>query len=131
MTAPAIAATATVRDRWGPRSPWVLPEDGIIDHIAVELAATGARRVALTPGERLAVAARVIAAGGTPHTIARRLGCNSRAAHALAAAARAQRLGLDDIPPGEWACQRCGAAHFGAEPEDGLCGDCRTAGGGR
>lgn len=128
MTPSATGATATVRDRWGTRSPWVLPEDGIIDHIAVELAATGARRVALTPGERLAVAVRVIAAGGTPHTIARRLGCNSRAAHALAAAARAQSTCLDAIPLGEWACQRCGAALFGAEPEDGLCADCRTTG---
>ena len=32
-----------------PRSRWLLPEDGITDEIAIELAATGARPVALTP----------------------------------------------------------------------------------
>ena len=126
MTTSAVAAVA--RHHFGSRSPWVLPEDGIIDDIAVDLAATGARRVALTPGERLAAAARILATGGTPHTIARRLGCNSRTAHALAASARVCRTALDGIPPGEWACQRCGAAYIGTPPGDGLCADCRTAG---
>jgi NTP pyrophosphatase (non-canonical NTP hydrolase) len=27
--------------------------------------------------------------------------------------------------PGEWACDRCGAAFFGTPPGDGLCPDCR------
>jgi hypothetical protein len=55
---------AVTRPAARPRSPWLLTEDGIIDPLAVELAATGARRVALTPAERLAVAAR-IHRGGT------------------------------------------------------------------
>ena len=28
--------------------------------------------------------------------------------------------------PGEWGCEQCGAAFFGAPPEDGLCPPCRT-----
>ena len=28
--------------------------------------------------------------------------------------------------PGEWGCQRCGAAYFGTPPEDGLCPACRA-----
>ena len=123
MTAPAPA-----RHHYGPRSPWVLPEDGIIDPLAVELAATGARRVALTPDERLAAAALILATGGTPYVISRRLGCNSRTGHALAAAVTSGQVpALDAIPPGEWACRRCGAAYFGTPPEDGLCHGCRPA----
>jgi hypothetical protein len=74
----------------GPRSPWVLAEDGITDEIAVELAVTGARRVALTPGERIAAAAAILARGGTPYLISKRLRCSSETGHALAAAARAR-----------------------------------------
>jgi hypothetical protein len=124
MTAPAPAA----RHHYGPRSPWVLPEDGIIDPIAVELAATGTRRVALTPGERLAAAARILATGGTPYVISRRLGCNCRAGHALAAAVTSDRAALlEATPAGQWACQRCGAAYFGTPPERGLCPGCQAA----
>ena len=39
---------------------------------------------------------------------------------------------LDQDPaapgPGEWGCDRCGAAFFGAPPGDGLCPACRPAG---
>jgi hypothetical protein len=68
-----------------PRSRWLLPEDGITDEIAIDLAATGTRPVALTPGERRAAAARILAAGGTPYRISVRLHMNTQAAHALAA----------------------------------------------
>jgi hypothetical protein len=122
MTPPAAA-----RHRYGPRSPWVLPEDGIIDPIAVELAATGARRVALTPGERLAAAARILATGGTPYLISRRLGCNCRAGHALAAAIRDHAGSLEAIPAGQWICQSCGGAYFGTPPEHWLCPGCQPA----
>jgi hypothetical protein len=26
----------------------------------------------------------------------------------------------------EWSCETCGAAYFGARPDDGLCGSCRA-----
>lgn len=39
-------------------SRWVLPDDGIIDPIAVEIAASGHRMVRLTRAKRRAVAAR-------------------------------------------------------------------------
>ena len=39
--------------------PWTLPEDGILDPIAIELAARGIRPVALTPVERITAAARI------------------------------------------------------------------------
>ena len=81
--------TAPARHHHGPRSPWLLPEDGIVDELAVEIAATGTRRVALTPTERLAVAARILAAGGTPYLISKRLGVSSAHGHALAAAVAA------------------------------------------
>jgi hypothetical protein len=44
---------------------WVLPDDGIIDPIAVEIAAGGQRPVRLTRAERRATAARILAKGGT------------------------------------------------------------------
>ena len=32
----------------------------------------------------------------------------------------------DTVPgPGEWGCERCGAAFFGTPPGDGLCAACR------
>jgi NTP pyrophosphatase (non-canonical NTP hydrolase) len=33
--------------------------------------------------------------------------------------------------PGEWGCERCGAAWFGTPPEDGLCPACRAREDGR
>ena len=32
---------------------------------------------------------------------------------------------LSQLPEGQWACEQCGAAYFGAPPEDGLCPACR------
>jgi hypothetical protein len=66
------------------RGAWLLPEDGIIDEVAVELAATGARAVALTPTERRLAAIRILRAGGTVHRVARRLHMSYGRARALA-----------------------------------------------
>jgi hypothetical protein len=55
------------------RTVWLLPEDGVIDPVAIELAATGERSVALTISERRIAAGLILAAGGTPNLIAKRL----------------------------------------------------------
>jgi hypothetical protein len=62
-----------------------LPDDGIIDPVAVEIAARGARPVTLTPAERHAAAARILAKGGTPYLISRRLRVSRTTAVTLAA----------------------------------------------
>jgi hypothetical protein len=54
-------------------NPWRLPEDGIVDEVAVGIAARGERQVALTDRERLAAAALILARGGTRVDIARNL----------------------------------------------------------
>lgn len=77
--------------RRGACSPWVLPEDGFADLIAVEIAASGTRRVALTPTERVMAAARILAAGGTAHDIAERLHLSGDRAYRLARQATATR----------------------------------------
>lgn len=64
------------------RTVWLLPEDGVIDPVAIELAATGERSVALTETERRLAAGLILDAGGTPNLIAKRLHmahCNARA----------------------------------------------------
>ena len=67
------------------RRKWVIPDDGIIDPVAVEIAAAGRRSVRLTLPERRAAAARILAAGGTAWTIARHLRMTYAAARVLAA----------------------------------------------
>ncbi|MHB1597044.1 MAG: hypothetical protein ACYCO9_16900 [Streptosporangiaceae bacterium] len=67
---------------------WTLPEDGILDPIAIELAARGIRPVALTPAERVTAAARILARGGSPALIARRLHVSGTTALILAARIR-------------------------------------------
>jgi hypothetical protein len=62
-----------------------LANDGIIDPIAVEIAARGARTVALTRAERQLAAARILARGGTPYLISKRLNVSGSAALVLAA----------------------------------------------
>jgi hypothetical protein len=52
---------------------WMLPDDGIIDPVAVEIAAKGERRVKLTAPERSAAAEIILARGGTVAVIAERL----------------------------------------------------------
>lgn len=63
---------------------WMLPDDGIIDPVAVEIAASGERRVRLTAPERRAAAELIVARGGTVRVIAERLCMNEHAAAALA-----------------------------------------------
>ena len=63
----------------------VLPEDGIIDPVAVEIAAAGERRVRLTKKERQLAAASILARGGTPYLISSRLHVSGTTARALAA----------------------------------------------
>jgi hypothetical protein len=67
------------------RNRWLLPEDGIVDEIAIEVATRGARPVALTPAERRLAAGHILARGGTPFQICRRLRISYTAACALAA----------------------------------------------
>jgi DNA-binding CsgD family transcriptional regulator len=63
----------------------MLADDGIIDLIAVELAARGMRPVALTRTERQLAAAAILARGGTPYLISKRLYVSGTTAVALAA----------------------------------------------
>jgi hypothetical protein len=62
-----------------------LPDDGIIDPIAVEIATRGARTVALTRAERQLAAARILVRGGTPYLISKRLHVSGTTALRLAA----------------------------------------------
>jgi hypothetical protein len=62
-----------------------LADDGIIDLIAVDIAARGARTVALTRAERQLAAATILACGGTPYLISKRLHVSGTAALMLAA----------------------------------------------
>lgn len=63
----------------------VLPDDGIVDLVAVELAATGERRVRLTKAERELTAQNILAQGGRASRIARPLHVSGTIARALAA----------------------------------------------
>ena len=77
---------------------WVLPEDGIVDEIAVAIAAAGTRPVALTRTERWLAAGRILAAGGTPFLICKRLHVSvATTALAMAAAINAG-YGPDSVP---------------------------------
>jgi hypothetical protein len=69
---------------------WLIPDDGIIDPVAVALTAAGIRRVRLTVPERRAAAALILARGGTANGVAARLHIGGRAALALAASIRAE-----------------------------------------
>lgn len=66
------------------RTVWLLPEDGVIDPVAIELAATGERSVALTESERRIAASLILATGGAPNLIAKRLHMAHTNARALA-----------------------------------------------
>jgi len=74
---PAVTAQHTQPER-------VLPDDGIVDDIAVEIAASGARPVALTRTERLRAAALILARGGRPYVVSKRLRVSGATALALA-----------------------------------------------
>ena len=85
--------------RWPGRARWVLPEDGIVDELAVQIAAAGTRPVALTRTERRLAAARILAAGGTAYLVSKRLHLNGQTALALAAPLTStQAPGRDQAP---------------------------------
>ena len=67
------------------RLPGTLPDDDIIDPVAVEIADRGTRPVALTGTERQIAAARILGQGGTPYLISQRLHISGSTALALAA----------------------------------------------
>ena len=67
------------------RSTWVIPDDGIMDPIAVEIAANGQRPIRLTRLERREAAIRILASGGTIYVVAKRLNMSYPAAKVLAA----------------------------------------------
>jgi hypothetical protein len=91
----------------GLRGGLVLPDDGIIDPIAVEVAVSGTRPVALTPAERRLAAASILARGGTPYLISKRLHISGSAALALAAECEPDRAGSKMTKrPGAADCQR-------------------------
>ncbi|GAA2630973.1 hypothetical protein SMC26_23645 [Actinomadura fulvescens] len=97
MTASALNTSEPSADRGrGMPSPWVLPDDGIVDPIAVEIAAAGARRVALTGTERLLAAAQILTAGHHPTEVARRLHLSNDTARTLVA--QVHRFGLLPVP---------------------------------
>jgi hypothetical protein len=75
----------TVTAQRARRRRLVLSDDGIIDPIAVQIAARGARPVALTRAERQLAAARILALGGTPYVISKRLHVSGTTALTLAA----------------------------------------------
>ena len=70
-----------------PPAPYdlMLADDGIIDLIAVEIAAKGTRPVALTRAERQLAATAILAGGGTPDLISKRLHVSGSTALTLAA----------------------------------------------
>lgn len=82
---PSKGAARTRVNRWG--LPPVLPEDGIVDMVAVELTIVG-RRVRLTKRERQAVVELMTGRGYSARAIAQRLGCDARSVCRRRSAAR-------------------------------------------
>ena len=94
MTSPPVTPASPCRAaRRRSRNSWVLPDDGIVDEIAMAIAAAGTRPVALTRTERRLAAERILASGGTPYLISRRLHVSGQTALALAAAIRSAQDG--------------------------------------
>lgn len=62
------------RNRPSGISPWLIPEDGIVDDIAVEVAVSGARRVRLTPTEHCLAVEQMVRQGSSIKEIARHIG---------------------------------------------------------
>lgn len=62
---------------------YLLPDDGLIDEVAVSIAVSGARRVRLTEAERLEAAARMIRRGADVAELAAHLGTNPATAGRL------------------------------------------------
>ena len=53
--------------------PWLLPDDDVLDQLAVQVAASGERKVRLTAAERLAAAILILAGRGTVRDVCVRL----------------------------------------------------------
>ena len=77
-----------------PSRRFVLADDGIIDPVAVEIAARGTRPVALTHTERQLAAAAILARGGTPYVGEKHLVRIEEAGRSAATAS------LVDVEPG-------------------------------
>jgi hypothetical protein len=77
-----------------------LTDDGIIDPVAVEIAARGIRPVALTRAERQLAAVRILARGGTPNLVARRLHVSGTTALTLAATSAGRARTNEQNPRG-------------------------------
>lgn len=65
-------------------TPWIIPDDGIVDDVAVSVAASGTRKVRLTLRERRLAAERILAEGGGTRDIGTRLNMLMRPAKELA-----------------------------------------------
>lgn len=89
--APAVSGSVS-------RTAWLLPDDGIVDPVAVDLAATGNRAVRLTAAERREAAAIILAGGGSAWCIAERLKMDLAAARSLAASVITEAA-VPEVPP--------------------------------
>ena len=69
--------------RAAPHAAMLLPDDGLIDEVAVSIAVSGARRVRLTPPERDLAARLMIARGADVAELAAHLGTSTAAAGRL------------------------------------------------
>ena len=72
-----------VATRAAPHAAMLLPDDGLIDEVAVSIAVSGARRVRLTPPERDLAARLMIARGADVAELAAHLGTSTAAAGRL------------------------------------------------
>ena len=72
-----------VTTRAAPHAAMLLPDDGLIDEVAVSIAVSGARRVRLTPPERDLAARLMIARGADVAELAAHLGTSTAAAGRL------------------------------------------------
>lgn len=69
-------------------NPLLIPDDGIVDDVAIELAVRGRRPVALTRLERSVAAALILATGGSTGDLCQRLRVSKPTACRLARQAR-------------------------------------------
>jgi hypothetical protein len=69
-------------------NPWLIPDDGIVDDVAIEIAVRGRRPVCLTRLERSVAAALILAMGGGTRDLCERLKVTDKTACQLARQAR-------------------------------------------
>lgn len=77
------------------QSDWCITSDGIVDDVAVCIAASGERLVRLTPTEQLSAARLILESGGDVHDLQARLGINHTTALALIRAFQRRFTDLD------------------------------------